>query len=81
MRDFYIFIYNTFKLGGKFILLLNERKNILKMNFNKYMFLPVALLLFIFIACDVLESSTNDLEVQEKDNVAQVINKYKKDKH
>ena len=44
------------------------------MNFNKYMFLPVALLLFIFIACDVLESSTNDLEVQEKDNVAQVIN-------
>ncbi|MBM04702.1 MAG: hypothetical protein CL766_07985 [Chloroflexi bacterium] len=44
------------------------------MNFNKYMFLPVALLLFVFIACDVLESSNNDLEVQEKENVAQVIN-------
>tara|TARA_B100000686_G_scaffold38480_2_gene39878 strand:- start:12760 stop:13926 length:1167 start_codon:yes stop_codon:yes gene_type:complete len=38
------------------------------------MFLPVALLLFVFIACDVLESSNNDLEVQEKENVAQVIN-------
>ena len=44
------------------------------MNFNKYMFLPVALLLFVFIACDVLESSNNDLEVQEKENVAQVVN-------
>ena len=44
------------------------------MNFNKYMFLPVALLLFVFIACDVLESSNNDSEVQEKENVAQVVN-------
>ena len=49
------------------------------LNTRKYILLPIYLLLFIFIACDTVDSIDKNLEVDEEDVVTQVKNSTKSD--
>ena len=51
------------------------------LNTRKYIFLPIYLLLFIFIACDTVNSIDKNLEVDEEDVVTQVKNSTKSDEN